>query len=205
MPSKGMSAARRLAAASAAAGVTVLSYAAYSARHVRLSKSGPGKDTLLAQAVEVPESGFKGSADCFRLDVPGHVPIERFAHAFFTSWLFKLERLVLPVATTDDLAKDFAYSRVNEFAIWTAKERTDSELLAVWAEQHSPASGATWMRVVHGKDDEGKPKTCLEFGSAIAPGDMPYQKAVMAVAVPLHLAYSGLLLGAAAGNIDRTD
>ncbi|KAA0175468.1 hypothetical protein FNF27_03168 [Cafeteria roenbergensis] len=205
MPAKAMSAVGRVAAATAATGVTVLSYAAYSARHVRLVKTGPAKETLLAQAVEVPESGFKGKGDCFRLDVPGHVPIERFVHAFFTSWLFKLERLVLPVATTDSLAKDFAYSRVNEFAIWTAKERTDSELLATWAEEHSPATGATWMRVVHGKDDDGKPKTCLEFGSAIATGDMPYQKAVMAVAMPLHLAYSGLLLGAAAGNIDRTE
>ena len=104
--------------------------------------------------------------DCFSADTPDTVPFERFVAAFYTTPLFKLERLVLRLAlrrpSTDAEAADLAANKRESFAAWTVEARRANQLLM------RDLAGATrsWFMVEPLPDGTS---TRVFFGSAVVP------------------------------------
>lgn len=128
--------------------------------------------------------------DAFRAKVPGRVTLGDFLTAFYTSPLFRAERLVLRMMghrSTDADAAALA-AGADRFAAWRVTDRRADEILL------GDVSGATssWFRVV----PEGE-ATTLWFGSAVcARRDATLRPAIRAF-VPLHRLYSRALLASA--------
>jgi hypothetical protein len=70
--------------------------------------------------------------DCFVTDIPGDFSHAEYVAAFYTTWLFRLERHVLRLArrpSTDDEALQLAQGRREAFAAWTVEARAPNQLL----------------------------------------------------------------------------
>jgi hypothetical protein len=71
--------------------------------------------------------------DCYLTEVSGAVSQAEYVEAFYTTWLFRLERLILKwlVArpSTDDEAAELARGRRESFAAWTVEVRAADQLL----------------------------------------------------------------------------
>ena len=72
-------------------------------------------------------------ADCYATEVPGPVAHADYVEAFYTSGVFKLERLLLDwlasKPSTDDEARQLATGARDKFAAWSVEERTADQLL----------------------------------------------------------------------------
>ena len=92
-------------------------------------KSGPAPDEALHAKYE--RAG--AYTDCFTTEVPGRVSHAQFVEAFYTSRVFKLERLILKwivdKPSTDAEAKELAAGVRDRFAAWTVEERSIDQLL----------------------------------------------------------------------------
>lgn len=75
----------------------------------------------------------KSYRDCFITDVEHEVDLADFVFAFYTSHLFRLERLILSLAIksriTEDHARALADGSSDSFAVWTVGERRSNELI----------------------------------------------------------------------------
>jgi len=102
--------------------------------------------------------------DCFSIQVNGSVTLSQFVFAFYTSSVFRLERLILRVlvgaASTDEQARAVAEGRSETFALWTVGERTPTQLLM--CDRYGKTR--SWFRVVPQRSSG----TVLQFGSAVA-------------------------------------
>jgi hypothetical protein len=119
--------------------------------------------TLLAQ---LRRSGCY--TDCFTLTLPMVATQAQFIEAFYTTRLFKMERLVLRVlagsVSTDAQAADLANGSGSAFAVWQVNMRTAGELLLT----DETGRTSSWLMAVpdHSSGESG---TRLFFGSAIKP------------------------------------
>ena len=159
-------------------------------------------------AAEIPHASFLDTlrvggayADCYVTDVAGSVSQAQYVEAFYTTALFKLERLILKVAiskpSTDDDARKLASGERDTFAAWHVEQRSPSELLV--------AAGRTrsWLMAAPGGSG-----TRLFFGSAIMPAiDTTTGKGSLGFAfhslLGFHKLYSRALLRAAQSNLER--
>jgi len=174
------------AGSAAAAGIT----AVYYSRHVTAPAAGPEAGTLLRKYAD-SSAGIAVPPDTVSLTVPGNVDVEGFMRAFLVSKIFRMERGVLPQATTDEQARAFAAGSPEPFATWKNAERTDSEILTTW--DGEGAHGATWFRAV--PQDNGT--TRLDFGSAMGcseEADSWSDKFIVPLVMPMHVLYSKVLL-----------
>tara|TARA_R110002074_G_scaffold44782_11_gene116494 strand:- start:3318 stop:3806 length:489 start_codon:yes stop_codon:yes gene_type:complete len=131
--------------------------------------------------------------DCFEVTLPGTVALPAFISAFYTTWLFRLERAVLTgllrrrIRDSDVAA--LASGAANQFAAWTVEARQADQILLCDLAGHTRS-----FLAVERMADAG---TKVLFGSAVAPsksGDLG--RGVKAMA-PLHRFYSSSLLRAA--------
>jgi hypothetical protein len=155
----------------------------------------PQRSLLLGQA------GPADHVDGFAIDVSGQVSLQAYVAAFYTTWLFKLERAVLRLAgypSQDAQAQALARGERQAFAYWRLKERTEHQLLM------RDLSGATCSWLMVAPTASG---TRLFFGSGVRARKVPGQdsgrlarsyRALMG----LHLAYSRALLAAAAKRVE---
>lgn len=135
--------------------------------------------------------------DCYTTRIPGLVSHANFVTAFYTTRLFKLERLILRWAiaksSTDGEARELATGQRQDFAAWTVEDRSDNQLLLC------DLYGRTRSWLMTTSDEGG---TRLYFGSAVLPARRP-AAAPPAMGVRFsallgfHRLYSRLLLGAA--------
>ena len=106
--------------------------------------------------------------DCYRVDMDGPVSQQAFIEAFYTTPLFKLERLILRwfVArpSTDLDARALAQGTAETFAAWNVAGRRPDELLL------ADCRGRTrsWLKVAPLQGSAGA-GSCLFFGSAVVP------------------------------------
>jgi hypothetical protein len=125
--------------------------------------------------------------------------------AFYTTWLFRLERWILRLAvarpSTDEEAHELARGERDSFAAWSVEARAPDQILMC------DFAGRTrsWLMVAA---IEGSPGTRLYFGSVVVPILDPKtgERGLGPVHGPLigfHKAYSRLLLGAAARRLAR--
>lgn len=123
----------------------------------------PPPDGTLLQACE--QAG--AWADCFTTEVDLAITSARFIEAFYTSWLFRLERGILRLAlgksSSDAGARELAAGTAASFAAWRVEGRNDRELLL------TDFTGRTrsWLMATAVEQPVGAARTRLYFGSAV--------------------------------------
>lgn len=132
--------------------------------------------------------------DCYSTTLMFNVSLADFITAFYTTPIFKAERLVLRVGArtkvTDADVVALADGKTEEFAVWTVEDRTATQILL----EDKSGSTRSWLMVA----SQGT-GTKLYFGSALVPAveDGPLPLLARLMILP-HKLYSRKLLSAAA-------
>lgn len=140
--------------------------------------------------------------DCYTTIVDGHHSLPRFVEAFYTTWLFRLERWILSWAvdrpSTDDEARRVARGDIDAFAAWTVEARAPDQLLMCDFRKKT----RSWFMIV--PQPEGG--TRLHFGSVVTAskdpkGGKPAIGRTYRWLLGFHKLYSRVLLKAAAARL----
>ena len=127
---------------------------------------------------------------------------EQYVAAFYTTWLFKLERWILQLVSkpsSDVEATRLARGEIERFAAWSVEGRAEDQMLLC------DYTGRTrsWLSV-RDASEGGAPRTRLYFGSAVVPraGEarlgFPFD-----LLLDFHKAYSVALLRAARARLKQ--
>jgi hypothetical protein len=133
--------------------------------------------------------------DGFVVTVPGRVTQAAYVEAFYTTSLFRLERLVLAALvsrpSTDDDVRRLASGEAEAFAAWTVEARTPDQILLC------DFQGATRSWLMSAPDAQAA-TTTLWFGSAVVrrKGARRLGPGFRAM-LPFHRLYARALLRAA--------
>jgi hypothetical protein len=137
-------------------------------------------------------------ADCYWTEISERVSLSEFIFAFYTTPLFKLERIILKLLvakpSTDIQAKQLADGSRNEFAAWHVEGRSENEILMCDFRGRT----RSWMMTVP-INAMNNPRTQLYFGSAVVPirnsktGELSLGVTYQAL-LGFHQIYSVLLL-----------
>jgi hypothetical protein len=140
-------------------------------------------------------------ADCYVTTIDRPVTHEAFVTAFYTTWLFKLERLVLALLvkkpSTDAEAAALARGERQAFAAWSVEARAPDQLLMC----DFLGQTRSWLMV-----ETAGAGTQLYFGSVVVPGDDPGARGVRyphRLMLGFHKLYSRALLAAARSRLSR--
>jgi hypothetical protein len=166
---------------------------------MRSIHSCPIPDTALL--AEYPRAG--AFADCYTTQITGAVSQVQFVTAFYTTWIFKLERWVLRWAlakpSTDAEAAQLAVGSIDAFAAWRVERRGEDQLLL--CDVHGRTR--SWLMTAQGEDGTS---TRLYFGSAVVPvrnanTGTKRMGFVFRVLLGFHRLYSIVLLRAAKSRL----
>lgn len=154
---------------------------------------------LPAEALIAPYEESGAYVDCFIVLVAGEFSQAAYVEAFYTSWLFKLERLALAVLvgkpSTDAEARALARGQSDRFAAWTVEARTADQIV------NCDYQGVTrsWLM---SRSEDGV--TWLYFGTVVTArsGGRP-RGGVFQALLGFHKLYARALLQAAAGRLLR--
>jgi hypothetical protein len=143
--------------------------------------------------------------DCFVADVPHHVPLADYVVAFYTSPVFRIERLLLHWflrrPATDAQARELAGGGRDRFSAWHVEGRGPDELLM--CDLHGRTR--SWFMVAAAAGGG----TRLHFGSAVVPvtdratGERRLGT-VFALLLGFHKLYSRVLLAQARSRLLRS-
>ena len=136
--------------------------------------------------------------DCYRTEVNGEITHAAYVAAFYTTRLFKLERLILSWTlakpSSDSQALQLACGETDSFAAWIVERRGENQLLL------SDFTGRTrsWL-MVEPPGVETRRATRLYFGSAVIPRQRPGKAEPsfgrgFTLLIGFHKVYSRLLL-----------
>lgn len=151
------------------------------------------------KALIAPYAQSGAYVDCFIVLVPGEFSQAAYVEAFYTSWLFKLERLVLAVLvgkpSSDAQARALALGQTDHFAAWTVEARTDDQIVNCDYQKVT----RSWLM---SERDDGV--TWLYFGSVVTSrsGGRP-RGGLFKGLLGFHRIYARALLKAAAGRLLR--
>ena len=146
--------------------------------------------------------------DCYRAEVPGTVTHAQYVNAFYTTMIFKLERVILKWAvskpSSDAQVKQLAEGGKDIFAAWHVEDRCENQLLL------SDFQGRTrsWLMVLPVGSEDNR-KTRLYFGSAVIPvknaktGRTSLGTGYQAL-LGFHKIYSEILLYSARSRLKKT-
>jgi hypothetical protein len=145
-------------------------------------------------------AGGGGHTDCYRVALPGAVTLPTYVEAFYTTPLFKMERLLLRLVSrgsTDAEARQLARGERKDFAAWMVEARADDQLLLC----DYLGRTRSWLMVAAFEDGSAL-ASWLYFGSAVVPvrsgsSAAPTLGAGFNALLGLHRVYSLALLGAA--------
>lgn len=144
-------------------------------------------------------------ADCFTMTIPHAVTQAEFVEAFYTTPLFKAERLVLRVLawrrSSDQEAFELANGTRDGFAVWRVAGRAANQILLT----DETGQTSSWLMTVPASAPDG-PVTRLYFGSAIRPRSVnpdgkPQFSPIFHALMGFHTIYSRHLLQAAAARL----
>jgi hypothetical protein len=130
--------------------------------------------------------------DCYVTEIARTVSHAQYVEAFYTTAVFRLERLILKWAvsrpSSDEEARRLAAGEIGAFAAWRVENRAEDQLLLC------DLLGGTrsWLMVA----PAGPARTRLYFGSAVVRLSGGY-RALLA----FHKLYSRVLLGAARSRL----
>ncbi len=143
--------------------------------------------------------------DCYATDVEKKISHSEYIRAFYTTFLFKLERSILKWAismpSTDEEACLLAEGKTESFAAWNVEARRDNQILL------SDYRGRTrsWL-MSEPSSSTVEDSTRLYFGSAVVPigsdetGQPSMGKSFSAL-LQFHKLYSQLLLSSAKSRL----
>lgn len=166
-------------------------------------------------ASELPADALLGKyreggayTDCYAVDVSPPVSQAAYVEAFYTSTVFKIERLLLAWflsrPATDQQARLLANGKLEAFAAWTVEGRDARQLLLCDFQGRT----RSWLMSVP-VEVNGAPGTRLYFGSAVVPvvsrrtGQATMGWAFRAL-LGFHKLYSRVLLRAAIARLTRS-
>jgi hypothetical protein len=146
-------------------------------------------------------------ADCYVTEVRHRVSHAEFVEAFYTTAVFKLERLILRLfvarPSTDTQARQLARGELSAFAAWSVEGRAPNQLLLC------DLSGRTrsWLMVA-APEKADFTGTRLYFGSAVVPArslktGRTSLGPVFSALLGFHRLYSRVLLRAAGRRLSR--
>ncbi|HSY97465.1 MAG TPA: hypothetical protein VK793_17710 [Steroidobacteraceae bacterium] len=142
--------------------------------------------------------------DCFSVTVERAVSLAEYVFAFYTSPVFRIERLILQVCvgmpSNDAAARALANGSAASFAVWYVGQRTNTQLLMCDRYERT----RSWFRA----EPVGGDRTLLQFGTAVAAArDNRTGPAAlgggMRLLLRFHVLYSKVLLRAATVGIMR--
>jgi len=126
--------------------------------------------------------------DCYSTTISTDVSLADFVTAFYTTWLFKLERFILSVAvskpSTDEEATSLVGGERDRFAAWYVEDRAENQLLMCDFRDQT----RSWFMTSPGR---------VYFGSAV----IPVQKSSYRLLLGFHRLYSRALLAAAKSRL----
>ena len=162
------------------------------------TKGGVRADTLPHDALLQKYAATAGDyTDCFSAIVDGDVTHDQFVAAFYTTWLFRLERLVLRFAvsrpSTDQDVADMLAGE-NHFAAWRVEARSPDQLLMC----DMADATRSWFMV-----QKAGAQTILYFGSAVVAGHNGHLGMGFKILMPLHRLYARALLACAVTRMRR--
>ena len=132
-----------------------------------------------------------GYADCYATELPGDYSHAEYVAAFYTSWLFKLERLVLATLvfkpSTDEQAEQLGRGERDAFAAWSVEARAPDQLLV----RDYQGKTRSWLMI---ERQDGVTK--LYFGTGIG-----RLSAFFRGLLPFHKRYARALLRAARSRL----
>ena len=149
-----------------------------------------------------------GYADCYCTELPRRVGHAEYVEAFYSTRLFKVERLLIRLflsrPSTDLEAARLARGEIDTFAAWSVEGRTADQLLL------ADLRGRTrsWLMAAPSQG-AGSAGTRLYFGSAVVParrkssGGRPGLGPLFIALLGFHKLYSRLLLRAARARLSR--
>ncbi len=143
-------------------------------------------------------------ADCFTTSVPGRVDLETLLQSFYTSRVFKLERLLLAIAgysCSDADVLRMANGQADEFSAWRVEAREAQQILL------TDVTGATRSWLMVDNVSGAQSRTLLYFGSAVIPrfaqdGSAQPPSPVFRLLQGFHKRYSRILLRSAVNNLN---
>ncbi|SDQ34561.1 hypothetical protein [Pseudoxanthomonas sp. CF125] len=162
----------------------------------------PLPDVSLLGRYRLQEGAY---TDCYSTDLDKTVSQAAFVEAFYTTWVFKLERSILKWAvakpSTDAQAKKLAQGDLDAFSAWTVEDRCDDQLLL--CDMHGRTR--SWLMAVPLTGSSGS-GTRLYFGSAVVPPKGPGADgnnigAGFRLLLGFHKLYSEILLRAAKNQL----
>ena len=142
--------------------------------------------------------------DCYVTVIPRGISFSEFVFNFYTTPLFKLERLILKFTvskpSTDAQARQIADSGIEKFAAWSVEDRRENELLMCDFIERT----RSWFMVVPVDETQ----TQLYFGSAVSSRQDPKTGKlslgfIFQALLGFHQIYSVLLLYSAKSKIIR--
>jgi hypothetical protein len=147
-------------------------------------------------------AGNGGYTDCYATDLPGSFSHAEFVAAFYTTWLFKVERAILKwlVAkpSTDAEAAELAQGERHAFAAWTVEASAPNQLLM----RDFLGNTRSWL-MIEPRHDGGV--TRLYFGSAVVPRAVHHGRPRLGFSfralLGFHRRYSRALLAAARARL----
>jgi hypothetical protein len=163
---------------------------------------------------ELPRGALLGThrdagayTDCYAVDVSRPVSQAQYIEAFYTTWVFKLERWVLATfvskPSTDAQARALANGQVDAFAAWSVEGRDRNQLLMCDFQRRT----RSWLMSVPLAGDPAR-GTRLYFGSAVVLATRlqtkrPGMGFAFRALLGFHKLYSRILLGAAIARLRR--
>lgn len=172
----------------------------------RISPQSLPDDALLGRYRSAsPGETVAPYTDCFVTVYSDVIDLEQFVFAFYTTWVFKLERLILRFAvkmpSTDVDAQLVAKGSTDQFAAWFVEDRTTTQLLMCDFRKRT----RSWFKVSLGGDGNA---TTLFFGSAVVPRRQPEtgelgMGTAFSLLIAFHKIYSRILLRSAVSRLDR--
>ena len=135
-------------------------------------------EALIQKYIHAPNT----YTDCYTTDFPGQITFPEYLFAFYTTPLFKLERLILLLVrkpSTDKEARDLADGTRQAFAAWTVEARAENQIIMC----DFMSRTRSWLMVEPTQDG-----TRLYFGSAVVP-----EKTIKLKKYPLGLFFHALL------------
>ncbi|MDH4021832.1 MAG: hypothetical protein OEV14_01775 [Gammaproteobacteria bacterium] len=164
------------------------------------------------RACQLPDEALLGRytrsgafTDCYVTELPGTFSHAEYVRAFYTTWVFRLERAILKWAvarpSTDEQARQLAEGSIDSFAAWHVEGRSENQLLM------SDFQGRTRSWFMTGTQAAGNAaRTRLYFGSAVVPVTDSREGTarpgpLFSALLGFHKLYSRVLLGAAKSRL----
>lgn len=146
--------------------------------------------------------------DCYITEVPMQISHAAYVEAFYTTTVFKLERLLLAWfvsrPSSDEQARLLASGELDSFAAWDVEARSDNQLLMCDFQGRT----RSWFMVVPVQRGNHA-ATRLYFGSAVVPpANRPTGDAGLGLVfrglLGFHKIYSRVLLSSASSLLARS-